>query len=51
MTYILTLKENSFNNHFSTHRVSLGMVYKSAFLLHFDRRWNYSIRHAGNNPK
>ena len=27
MTYVLTLKENSFNNHFSTHRVSLGMVY------------------------
>ena len=27
MTYVLTLKENSFNNRFSTHRVSLGMVY------------------------
>ena len=27
ITYILTLKENSFNNRFSTHRVSLGMVY------------------------
>ena len=26
MTYVLTLKENSFNNRFSTHRVSLGMV-------------------------
>ena len=27
MTYVLTLKENSFNNRFSTHRVSLRMVY------------------------
>ena len=51
MTYILILKENSFNNRFSTHRISLGMVYKSTFLLHFDRRWNYSIRHAGKTTK
>ena len=51
MTYILTLKENSFNNRFSTHRISLGMVYKSTFLLHLDRRWNYSIRYAGKQQK
>ena len=50
MTYILTLKENSFNNGLSTH-VSLGMVYKSTFLLHLDRTLNYSIRYTGKQQK
>lgn len=50
MTYILTLKENSFNNRFSTNRVSSGMVFTSIkFFVAFCQKMENDTREDNEN--